>query len=136
MINAAGEDENSESCYYARDVVQGVLLEKGERTRMPDSFAGFTQQEWAQCYRQIMSRQDAEREAAELFRAVVDGPSNGVSLQVETWVLLALMGPVALVKVRDQIAVFGQEYVDTFEKTLAAHREILSRKEQMPSPEA
>lgn len=103
---------------------------------MPDSFAGFTQQEWVQCYRQIMSLQDAEREVAELFHAVTEASSNGFSLQVETWVLLALMSPAALARVRDHITIFGQDYTETFERTLAAHRELLSTEGPASSSDA
>lgn len=86
---------------------------------MSTFFAGFSEDEWAACYRQIMPAPEAVAEARALFAAIeAAGGSNGYSLDVETWALLAAMSADAA----DRVAHLTADYPASVREQIFAAR--------------
>ena len=84
---------------------------------MSTLFAGFSEDEWAACYRQIMPAQEAVAEARALFASIeASGGSNGYALEAETWALLGTMSADAA----GRVASLTANYPDSFRTQIRA----------------
>lgn len=86
------------------------------------TFAGFTQVEWAAGLSRVMDSQLAAREAEDLFRVIAESGSNGYALPADQWALLASLGEDAESRVRERIADYPSAFRDEVAQALASIR--------------
>jgi hypothetical protein len=73
-------------------------------------FAGFTSAEWTLAFSRLMDAETAAETVASLFEQIADEGSNGYSLPVEVWAMLAYVSEDGQERVAELVRHYPEEF--------------------------